>query len=140
MDVNRIKRYKDKANIILKRGDQIKMWALDIPSDQFLSDDKAKLASYKAFQEMIEAAMDIVAMMCRDSGIVPKDDYLNVENLELEPQIREALLEANGLRNRLVHRYNRTDDRIALESTRALLPEMESFAKEAEAWVLKRSS
>ncbi len=31
------------------------MWALDIPPDQFLGDDKTKLATYKAFQEMIEA-------------------------------------------------------------------------------------
>jgi uncharacterized protein YutE (UPF0331/DUF86 family) len=88
---------------------------------------------------MVESAMDVVAMMCRDSGIVPKDDLSNIESVELEPQKKEALLEANGLRNRLVHRYNKTDDRIALVSMRALLPELRGFAKEAGSWVLKRS-
>jgi len=139
MDVDRIIRYKEKANIIFKRADQIEEWALDIPPDQFHGDDKTKLATYKAFQEIVEGAMDMVAMMCRDSGIVPKDDCSNIESLDLEPQRRVALLEGSALRNRLVHRYNKTDDRIALESMRALLPEIKGFAKEAGSWVLKRS-
>ena len=42
--------------------------------------EKTKLATYKAFQEIVEACMDIVAMMCKDSKIPPQDDYTNQES------------------------------------------------------------
>jgi uncharacterized protein YutE (UPF0331/DUF86 family) len=56
-------------------------------------------------------------MMCKDSKMVSKDDYGNLETLgELPKETRILLMEANGLRNHLVHRYNRMDDLLALES------------------------
>lgn len=61
MEIERAGRYKDKTNIILKRASQIESWVQDISSDQFLEDDRTKLATYKAFQEIVEACMDIVA-------------------------------------------------------------------------------
>ena len=33
------------------------------------------MATYKAFQEIVESYMDIIAMACKDEEIVPKDDY-----------------------------------------------------------------
>ncbi len=83
--------------------------------------------------------MDLVAMMCKDLGDVPKDDYSNIENLEeLHEKTKKVLIEANGLRNHLVHRYNRMDDLLALESMMALLPGIEVFSAEVEAWIEKR--
>ena len=47
----------------------------------------------------------------------PKDDYTNIERLEfIDENMKKALMEANGLRNRLVHRYNQMDDLIAFVS------------------------
>lgn len=46
-----------------------------------------------------------------------------------------SLAAANGLRNHLVHRYNQTDDRIALESINSLLPELSDFVKMVEIWI-----
>lgn len=136
MEIERAGRYKDKTNIILKRASQIESWVQDISVDQFLEDDRTKLATYKAFQEIVEACMDIIAMMCKDMDIIPKDDYSNIENLELiEKNTKSSLAAANGLRNRLVHRYNRTDDRIALESINALLPELSDFVEMVELWI-----
>ncbi len=66
MNVTRAKRYKDKINIILKRSDQAEEWLQELYSAQILEDDKTKLATYKAFQEIVEASMDIVAMMLKD--------------------------------------------------------------------------
>ena len=74
MEIERARRYKDKTNIMIKRTNQIDSWLQDISTDKFLEDDRTKLATYKAFQEIVEACMDIVAMMCKDMGIVPKDD------------------------------------------------------------------
>jgi uncharacterized protein YutE (UPF0331/DUF86 family) len=102
-------------------------------------DDKTRLASYKAFQEAVEACMDLVAMMYKDLGDPPKDDYSNIENIrELQENTKKVLIEANGLRNHLVHRYSRMDDLLALESMMALLPGIEAFPAEVETWIEKR--
>lgn len=139
MKLERASRYKDKLNLISKRAGQIDEWLSLAPAEDFLEDDKTRLASYKAFQEAVEACMDLVAMMCKDLRIVPKDDYSNIENLEeLAETTKNALIEANGLRNHLVHRYNRMDDLLALESMISLLPGIEAFSAEVEAWIKKR--
>jgi uncharacterized protein YutE (UPF0331/DUF86 family) len=139
MEIERARRYKDKANIIIKRANQIESWVQDISADQFLVDDRTRLATYKAFQEIVEACMDIIAMMCKDMDLVPKDDYSNIENLNrIDKNTKTSLAAANGLRNRLVHRYNQTDDLIALESINALLPELFGFVEMVELWIRER--
>lgn len=121
MDEDRFKRYWDKINLISKRSAEIKEWTAISPRE-FVTDKKTKLATYKAFQEITEACMDIVAMMCKDSKIPPRDDYTNIELLRNNFKNMEPLIEANGLRNRLVHRYNTTDDVLAFESIKVILP------------------
>jgi len=117
MKVERIKRYKDKINVIMRRSENISEWIREYGEEDFLRDEKTKLATYKAFQEIVESCMDIIGMACKDEEIVPKDDYTNIERLEfLDDDMKKALMEANGLRNRLVHRYNQTDDLIAFVS------------------------
>lgn len=139
MKLERASRHKDKLNLISKRVGQIEDWLSLVPAEDFLEDDKTRLASYKACQEAVEARMDLVAMMCKDLGDVPKDDYSNIENLEeLHENTKKVLIEANGLRNHLVYRYNRMDDLLALESMMALLPGLEAFSAEVEAWIEKR--
>ena len=131
-------RYKDKLDMVFKRAGQAERWLKDISPDDFLEDDKTKLASYKAFQEAVEACMDLAAMMCKDTGIRPQDDYSNLERLEpLSPSSRKALIEANGLRNHLIHRYNRRDDLLALEGMRGLLGGIRHFGEEVEVWLEK---
>ncbi len=139
MKTDRASRYRDKLNLITRRAEQIEGWLEQISAEEFLEDDRTRLASYKAFQEAVEASLDLVAMMCKDSGLVPQDDYSNLGGLSaLEEMTRAILIEANGLRNHLVHRYNRTDDLLAMESMKALLPGLETFSKEVEAWIEKR--
>lgn len=139
MKLERASRYKDKLNLISKRAGQIDEWLSQAPAEDFLEDDKTRLASYKAFQEAVEACMDLVAMMYKDLGNVPKDDYSNIDNLEELPEAtKKILIEANGLRNHLVHRYNRMDDLQALESMISLLPGIEAFSAEVEAWIEKK--
>jgi uncharacterized protein YutE (UPF0331/DUF86 family) len=138
MKIERAGRYKDKLDLIFKRAGQAQDWLEDVSSDVFLEDDKTKLASYKAFQEAVEACMDLVAMMCKDLGIKPQDDYGNLENLvDLTEGSKKVLIEANGLRNHLVHRYNRRDDLLALGSMRGLLSGIMAFGEEVETWLEK---
>ena len=138
MKIERAGRYKDKLDLIFKRAGQAEDWLEEVSSDVFLEDDKTKLASYKAFQEAVEACLDLVAMMCKDLGIKPHDDYGNLENLgDLTEGSKKVLIEANGLRNHLVHRYNKRDDLLALDSMRGLLSGIMAFGEEVEAWLEK---
>jgi uncharacterized protein YutE (UPF0331/DUF86 family) len=138
MKIERAGRYKDKLDLIFKRAGQAKDWLEEVSSEIFLEDDKTKLASYKAFQEAVEACMDLVAMMCKDLGIKPHDDYGNLESLgDLTEGSKKVLIEANGLRNHLVHRYNNRDDLLALDSMRGLLSGIMAFGDEVETWLEK---
>lgn len=140
MDIERAKRYKDKLNFILEKMNDIEEWT-SVDISDFISDKKTRLAVYKAFQELVEASFDIVAMACRDSRIISKDDYANVEALYqkniLYERLKNALIESNGLRNRLVHRYNTLDDRTAFESILELLPDFKYFTEVMDKWLEK---
>jgi len=103
-------------------------------------DKKSRLAVYKAAQEAIEAACDIVAMSLKDEGYPPKDDYNNIQKWGelVDARISECLKIANGLRNRLVHHYNGMDDKLALESITDLIPCLEDFVEVVKSWLKKR--
>jgi uncharacterized protein YutE (UPF0331/DUF86 family) len=62
MEEDRVRRYRDKINLISKRSTEIREWTAISP-EKFKIDEKTKLATYKAFQEVAEACTDIVAMM-----------------------------------------------------------------------------
>ncbi len=68
----------------------------------------------------IESAMDISAMLVKDFGERVEDDYSNVEMLKelgiIDEELAEGLKRCNGLRNWLVHRYNRVDKELVLSS------------------------
>jgi uncharacterized protein YutE (UPF0331/DUF86 family) len=138
MDIERAKRYKDKLNFILEKVNDIEAW-MPVDISDFISDKKTRLAVYKAFQELVEASFDIVAMACRDSRIISKDDYANIEALYqkniIEESLKNILAESNGLRNRLVHRYNTLDETMAFESIESLLPNFKYFTEVMEKWL-----
>lgn len=101
-----------------------------------------RLATYKAFQEAAEACADVAAMLRVDAGEVPKDDRTNFASLAALHVIRSDLVaplqEATGLRNRLVHEYERLDDGIALASLIRLSASLSAFIEEVEAWLASR--
>lgn len=138
MNIERAKRYRDKLNLILERAADIEDWA-NIDVTDFVSDKKTRLAVYKAFQELTEASFDVVAMACKDAKIIPKDDYANSEALFqkniIDSAMKNALAEANGLRNRLVHHYNTIDDTTAFESIQTLLPNFKKFTEVMDKWL-----
>jgi len=141
VDIDRAKRYREKLNLIIERVADIEDW---LPSDvsDFSSDKRNRLAIYKAFQELIEASFDVAAMVCKNLKIVPKDDYTNLETLQniriIDERLNNALAESNGLRNRLVHRYNSLDDTIAYESIQTLLPDFKHFEEVIDKWLKEK--
>jgi hypothetical protein len=53
MKIERAGRYKDKLNLVSKRVEQVQGWLQQISAEEFLEDDKTRLASFKAFQEAV---------------------------------------------------------------------------------------
>ena len=141
MDVDRAKRYIDKMDLINERINDIKEWLSGVSIKEFMEDKKLRLASYKAFQEIVESSMDIVAMIIRDLSLIVKDDYTNLSILKerkiLSKHVIDALKEGNGLRNRLIHRYNNLKEDIVFTSMKDLLKYFEEFVNEVEKWLKK---
>ncbi|MDX1612362.1 MAG: HepT-like ribonuclease domain-containing protein [Candidatus Thermoplasmatota archaeon] len=132
MDPERVARIADKLAHAEERLGQFEAWA-----PTALEDVRDRLASYKAFQEAVEAVMDVIAMIAKEVGATAKDDYTNIERLEgeaLTAVSADALREANGLRNRLVHEYNGLSDQLALASGEDLTARMRRAIKEVRAW------
>jgi len=126
IDKNREKRYKEKIELGEKRIIEIEEW---ISAD----DEKTKLACYKAFQELAEISSDLIAMQIKDKGKLVEDDYKNIEKLKeigiIDEKEMKLLEDTNGLRNRIIHKYNKTDDSLAKESIKTLLPHLKNILK-----------
>ncbi|MEA1905488.1 MAG: DUF86 domain-containing protein [Euryarchaeota archaeon] len=107
----RIERYKDKVNYIVRNVESIQK---DAESELELG------GIFYGLHTAIEASMDVVAMLLKDMGEVVEDDYSNIMRLEeigiISMDLADRLRKCNGLRNYLVHRYNSVDDVIALDS------------------------
>jgi uncharacterized protein YutE (UPF0331/DUF86 family) len=78
-----------------------------------VQDDVTRRALLYALEVCVDVVMDVVAMATRDLGLTVEDDYTNIEKLETEQVLvereGELLRRFNGLRNAIVHRYNRLD-------------------------------
>lgn len=136
MEEGRRKRYAEKAELIMKRAEEIERW-----KSGFFIEERDRLAVYKAFQEIVEACMDIIAMMLKDSGKIPEDDYTNISKAVksglLPNKMKASLDDLNGLRNRIVHEYNGLDDKIALDAMSEILPDIKEFVRVVEKWTGK---
>ena len=111
VDEDRLLRVRDKINYITSGSIKIR------------SPTQSELEKYGIFyllQTVIEACIDLVAMITKDKGLDVQDDYMNIDMLEengtIPSSLAEKLRAANGLRNRIVHQYNGFDETIALES------------------------
>ncbi len=84
----------------------------------------------------IESAMDISAMLVKDFGKRVEDDYGNIETLQeigiIDEKLAEKLKMCNGLRNWLVHRYNRVDRQLVLNSVEEVKEILIEFIKRVE--------
>jgi uncharacterized protein YutE (UPF0331/DUF86 family) len=90
-----------------------------------IMDEVTERAALYALQICIESGMDIIAMKVKDSGLVVEDDYTNIEKLIQENVISlkegELLKEFNGIRNAIVHKYNRLERILIYLSSPSLL-------------------
>ena len=134
MDQERYYRYKDKILHIETRISYLMEW-----KNEDHNSPMARLASYKAFQEVFEGLSDIMAMIVKDNKIKAKDDYSNVELCFNKSIINEhdksILIEGIGLRNRLVHQYNGIKDDLAYEVIYRLIIDIETLLRRIKNWL-----
>ena len=111
MTKDRINRYREKIEYIIEALEQI-------PEKPERPIEISGI--FYNLHTSIESAMDIIAMLLKDLGFRVEDDYSNIEKLVelkvIDKKLGEKLKMCNGLRNWLVHRYNRIDTKIVLDS------------------------
>ncbi len=134
--INRKRRYKDKLNYALSSLERSQKWLMEFEEREKEND---LFAAYKAFQELVESLTDVIAMFLKDKNLVIKDDYTNINTLKEKNLIIKAeakiLIEANGLRNRIVHKYNGVDIKTFIESAKSLLKPLNEIIKNFEKWI-----
>ena len=72
--MKRIDQYRRKLEFIIEK---ISILPNNVEENIFFMD-----AVFYRLQVSVDAAMDIVAMLCKDLGITVKDDYSNIDELE----------------------------------------------------------
>lgn len=126
--MNRIEQYKRKLEFII---DKITVLPDKLDDNKFFLD-----ALFYRLQISIDASMDVVAMLCKDLGITVKDDYSNLDELEklsiFKPELINDLRRWNGLRNVLVHKYNKIEEEIVFQNKNRVVETLISFTKEVE--------
>jgi uncharacterized protein YutE (UPF0331/DUF86 family) len=82
--------------------------------------------------------MDYIAMYLRDNNIPPRDDYSNTDKTDIfSPAQKQLLREMNGLGNRIIHRYNGTDENLAIQEIFEVLPEINMVRENFLIWTEK---
>lgn len=103
--MDRLSQYRRKIEYVVSK-------LTSLPSD--LDDVYHFEALLYRLHTSIDALMDVVAMLVKDLGLEVGDDYSNIEKLEeagvLSGDMAGFLRKASGLRNVIVHRYNKLDE------------------------------
>jgi uncharacterized protein YutE (UPF0331/DUF86 family) len=91
-----------------------------------------------AVQVAADAAMDLAAMAVRDRAREVQDDYHNLDALAelgvVSEHLAAQLKSLNGLRNAIVHKYNRFEERAVLDNLERIGAILQEFAERMEAF------
>ena len=132
MDAERKARYKEKIKYVVYNLRIVKELVPD-------PNEIETLALYYALSTSIESVMDIIAMVVKNSGEVPKGDEYNINFIEKENFIESDtaihLKKCNGLRNFLVHQYNGVDREIVLASVADVKKTLTQFIEIVEVYL-----
>lgn len=104
-----------------------------------IKNDVSRRALFYSLQVSVDVAMDIIAMLTKDMGLVVQDDYRNIQRLQdkgiLSEDEASLLRRFNGIRNAVVHKYDDLDQTIieeALDKTRDLYKILIKISKQYE--------
>ena len=132
--MKRKEQYRRKLEFIIEK---ILVLPDNLKEDKFHAD-----ALFYRLQVSIDAAMDVIAMLCKDLGITVKDDYSNIDELEKLKIFSSSLLKNlrrwNGLRNVLVHRYNKVEEGLVIKEKEDVVTSLKTFVKDVEVLIDKK--
>lgn len=98
-------RYLSKLETLIKEEEFVKAYRIE--------DEVTERALLHALEIAAEISMDIIAMKIRDMGLKVEDDTTDIEKIAHEGIIPKSesdfLRQMNGVRNFVVHRYNKLD-------------------------------
>ena len=126
--MKRTEQYRRKLEFIIEK---ISVLPNNLVEDLFHVD-----ALFYRLQVSIDATMDVIAMICKDLGITVKDDYSNIDELEKLKIFSSILIKDlrrwNGLRNILVHRYNKVEEDLVIKVKEDVVTTLKAFVKDVE--------
>jgi len=114
----------------------------NLSGEEYSSDLYRRKATERLLQELIEAAIDINIHLIVQAGHSAPDDYygsfLKVGELKiLTTNLAEKMAPSAGLRNRLVHQYDRLDHFIVLQAVRMAEDLFPVYVKQVEEFMMK---
>jgi uncharacterized protein YutE (UPF0331/DUF86 family) len=93
-------------------------------------------ALFYRIQISIDACMDIIAMPFNDLGILVGDDHENIDPLKglglMDAALLDYMHKLNGLRNVLVHKYNKIENELISSEKDTIVTSMLTFITAVE--------
>lgn len=110
---------------------------------EYVKDLKTKYAIERIMQLIVDLALDINNIILSYLGRPPSPDYFSsfIELSEygvLEPKFAEDIAPSSGLRNRLVHEYEKINDKIIYESIDKFIEVYSIYLKEINQFITKQ--
>jgi uncharacterized protein YutE (UPF0331/DUF86 family) len=114
---------------------------MNMTPEEYIEELYKRKATERLLQELIEAAIDVNTYLIVQTGNTIPDDYyesfikageLKIISLELA----EKLAPSAGLRNRLVHEYDRLEHSIVLDAVRMAENLYPQYVKQIEDYIL----
>lgn len=114
----------------------------NMKSDEYIRDLYKRKATERLLQELIEAAIDINVHLIVSSGHNVPDDYyesfIKVGELNIIPvDLAQKLAPSAGLRNRLVHEYDRLEHSLVLKAVNMAEELFPQYIKAVNDYIIK---
>lgn len=126
--MKRKEQYKRKLDFIIEK-------IYNLPNVENQNDIYIDALFYR-LQVAIDASMDVIAMLCKDLGIKVRDDYKNLDKIKeldiFSPELVNILRKYNGLRNALVHKYNKIEEDLILQQKEDIKENLNLFVKKVD--------
>jgi len=111
---------------------------------QYQTDFQVKRTAERLIQLVVEVATDVNGLLIVGLGVAPPQDYFtsftNLSQLGILPEdFAQTLAPTTAIRNRLVHEYDRVDDRLVYISIKPILEEFTQYLDTIRKYVQKKS-
>ena len=111
---------------------------------QYQTDFQVKRTAERLIQLVVEVATDVNGLLSVGLGESPPQDYFTsftqLSQLGILPEdFAQTLAPTTAIRNRLVHEYDRVDDRLVYISIKPILEEFTQYLDAIRKYVQKKS-